>query len=94
MLCGVATGMANYLNVDPTIIRLAWVIAVLLPGPNLIILVAYLILCLVIPEEAPPPPVGHSANQQTPTGPPPVSPPPAQGGEAPSAGEPGAQRIG
>jgi phage shock protein C len=49
MICGVAAGIAHYFGLDPTIVRLAWVVAILLPGPNLILLVAYLVLCIVLP---------------------------------------------
>lgn len=51
MLCGVAAGLADYLGLDPTLVRLAWVVAILLPGPNVIIVVAYLVLCIVIPVD-------------------------------------------
>ena len=53
MVCGVAAGMAHYFDVDPAIMRLIWVVAVLLPGPNLIILAVYLVLCLLMPLETP-----------------------------------------
>jgi len=49
MLCGVAAGIAGYLRLDPSIVRLAWVVAILLPGPNLIIVAAYVVLCIVMP---------------------------------------------
>jgi phage shock protein C len=87
MLYGVAAGMAKYLNIDPTIIRLAWVVVVLLPGPNLIVLVAYLILCLVIPEEAPAPPAAPPTGPPTYSAPPatpPAPPAPADGGREPA----------
>ena len=49
MLCGVCGGLAEYFDVDPTIIRLAWVILTLLSlGAGVI---AYLIACVVIPEK-------------------------------------------
>jgi phage shock protein C len=53
MLCGVAAGIARYLDVDPTLVRLAWVVAILLPGPNAIIVLLYLVLCFVLPLETP-----------------------------------------
>jgi len=52
MLCGVAAGLAHYVGISPTIVRVAWVVAILLPGPNLIILLAYLVLCLLMPLDA------------------------------------------
>lgn len=52
MLCGVAAGLADYFDIDATIMRLIWVVAVLIPGPNLIIIAAYLVLCLLMPLKA------------------------------------------
>lgn len=48
MLAGVATGIANYLGVDATIVRIAFVIATLLGGAGV---PAYLACLLLIPEE-------------------------------------------
>ncbi|MDE6110629.1 MAG: PspC domain-containing protein [Eubacterium sp.] len=48
MICGVCSGLANYLNVDPTVIRLLWAIAIVFVGAGLWI---YLICALVIPED-------------------------------------------
>jgi phage shock protein C len=48
MLFGVCGGLAEYLNVDPTVIRLIFVLAFLPGGPGLI---AYLVLALLVPEE-------------------------------------------
>lgn len=48
MLGGVCAGIAKYLEVDPTIVRLAWVFCVFLAGTGI---VAYLICWLVIPKE-------------------------------------------
>ena len=48
-LCGVCAGIANYLNIDPTVIRLITVlIGVCTIGSMLL---AYIILALIIPEE-------------------------------------------
>ncbi len=49
-LAGVAAGIAEYLHVDVTIVRLVWVL-LLLPGgaPGLI---PYLICWIVIPDES------------------------------------------
>ncbi len=44
---GVCGGFAEYFNIDPTIIRLIWAIAVFVYGTGLL---AYLICWLVIPE--------------------------------------------
>lgn len=47
-ICGVCGGIGEYFNVDPTIIRLAWVIFSLAGGSGLL---AYFIAAVVIPEE-------------------------------------------
>ncbi|MDO5399020.1 MAG: PspC domain-containing protein [bacterium] len=46
-LCGVCGGIAEYFNVDSTLIRLAWVILVLCFGTGVL---AYIIAALVIPN--------------------------------------------
>lgn len=48
MIAGVSGGLADYFNVDPTIIRLIFVITALAGGPGILV---YLILWLVMPEE-------------------------------------------
>lgn len=47
MIAGVAAGIAEYLNFDPTLVRLIFVILALAGGPGLLI---YLIMWLVMPE--------------------------------------------
>ncbi len=44
VITGLCGGIGEYLNVDPVIIRLLWL---LLPGPNLF---AYLVGSLIVPE--------------------------------------------
>ncbi len=46
-LCGVCGGLAEYLNLDPTIVRLIWVLLVLAAGTGVL---AYLIAALIMPE--------------------------------------------
>ena len=46
-IAGVCGGLAEYLNIDPTIIRVIWAL-VALSGAGL---VAYLICALIIPEK-------------------------------------------
>lgn len=53
MLCGVAAGIARYLDIDPTIVRLVWVLAIVVPGSNIIVVAVYLLLCLLMPLEVP-----------------------------------------
>ena len=47
-VCGVCGGIANYFDVDPTVIRLIWVIFTLVGGSGLI---AYIIAAIVMPDE-------------------------------------------
>ena len=46
-ICGVCGGLAEYLNVDPTVIRLLWVLAAHFVGCGLL---AYIVAALGIPE--------------------------------------------
>ena len=48
VLAGVCGGIGEYLNVDPVIIRLIWVIFMLAYGAGIL---AYLIAWLIIPEK-------------------------------------------
>ncbi len=48
MLFGVCGGLAEYLWLDPSIVRLIFVLLYFLIGPG--VLVAYLVLALVVPE--------------------------------------------
>src|SRR4051812_45554412 len=54
MLFGVAGGMADYLDLDPSLVRLVWALLVLAAGVGLGL---YIIAAIVIPEE----PVGGVA---------------------------------
>jgi phage shock protein C len=47
-LAGVCGGLAEYFTVDPTLIRVLFVVFALLGGPGL---VAYLVLWIVVPEQ-------------------------------------------
>ena len=47
-LCGVCAGVANYLNIDPTVVRLLWALITFLGGAGMI---AYIVCALVIPDE-------------------------------------------
>lgn len=47
MLCGVCAGIAEYFNLDPTIIRLLWVVLTFFGGSGII---AYIIAAIIIPE--------------------------------------------
>lgn len=47
MLAGVCGGVAEYFNVDPTLIRLLWVIFCFVGGSGIL---AYIIAAIIIPE--------------------------------------------
>lgn len=47
-IAGVCGGIAEYFNVDATLIRLAWVLFSLLGGSGLL---AYIIAALIMPEQ-------------------------------------------
>jgi len=49
MIAGVCAGLADYLNIDPTVVRLLFVLGFFLAGPG--ILIAYLIMAIVTPEQ-------------------------------------------
>ena len=48
MLCGVCGGLAEYFDIDPTIVRLAWVALALACGSGI---VAYIVAAVVIPDK-------------------------------------------
>ncbi len=48
MLGGVSGGLAEYLDVDVTLIRVLWVLVTLLGGSGVL---AYIILWIIVPEE-------------------------------------------
>lgn len=48
VICGLCGGLGKYFNVDPNIIRLAWIaLAVIQP----LFIIVYLLACLVLPRE-------------------------------------------
>ena len=47
MLCGVGGGIAEYFNIDPTLVRLVWVIITLMGGAGIL---AYIIAAIIIPD--------------------------------------------
>lgn len=46
MICGVCAGVAEYLGIDPTVVRLIWAL-VALSGTGIVL---YIIAALVMPE--------------------------------------------
>ena len=61
MLAGVCGGLAEYLNIDPTVVRKIFFLQALFGGPGLLL---YIVMWIVVPErpddwrppEPPPPP--------------------------------------
>ena len=47
MLAGVCSGIADYFDIDPTLVRLGWVVFSLLGGSGLL---AYIIAAIIIPD--------------------------------------------
>lgn len=50
-LCGVCGGIAEYFDIDPTLVRLAWIIFCLAGGSGVL---GYIIAALVMPEDPQP----------------------------------------
>lgn len=48
MIAGVCGGLAEYWDIDPTLIRLLWVLVSLVVGSGILL---YIIACLIIPDE-------------------------------------------
>ena len=46
-ICGVCGGFAEYFNMDPTVVRVIWLILVLCAGTGLL---AYIIAALLMPK--------------------------------------------
>lgn len=46
-LCGVCGGIAEYFDVDPTVIRLLWVVLCLFAGSGIL---AYIVAAIIMPE--------------------------------------------
>lgn len=47
-VAGVCGGIADYLSIDPTLVRLFWALLALIGGPGVIL---YIILAVIVPEE-------------------------------------------
>ena len=48
MIGGVRAGLAEYLDIDPTIVRIVWVLMVLFAGFGILL---YIILWLIMPKQ-------------------------------------------
>ena len=49
MICGVCGGIAEYFNIDPTLIRLAWVLLCFMACSGVL---SYIIAAIVIPTKS------------------------------------------
>ena len=47
-ICGVCGGIAEYLNIDPTVVRLVWAVSAILAGCGLL---AYIIAAIIMPDK-------------------------------------------
>lgn len=48
MLCGVCGGIAEYFDLDPSLVRLGWIVLFAMAGSGII---AYIIAAVIIPSE-------------------------------------------
>jgi phage shock protein C len=62
ILAGVAGGMADYLDIDPSFVRVGWAILILASGGTL--LLVYILMAIIVPEE----PVGLGRSYAMDTG--------------------------
>jgi phage shock protein C len=60
MIAGVCGGLAEYLSVDPTLVRVVWVLITLLAGVGVLL---YLILWVIMPLDLPGAPGGPVARR-------------------------------
>ncbi len=49
MICGVCGGVAEYINIDPTVVRLLWVLFSFAGGAGILV---YLIAAIIMPIQA------------------------------------------
>jgi len=68
-LGGVCGGIAEYMDVDSTIVRLVWVLLIIFPFPLVPAVLGYFIAWLVIPQAPPPIPVEAVAQPAAPSAP-------------------------
>jgi phage shock protein PspC (stress-responsive transcriptional regulator) len=96
VIAGVAGGLATWLRIDPSIVRVAWVVLAILSGG--IFLLVYIVMMIVVPlpppgwvpNPGPPPPGGAWTAGPGTAAPPPggawMPPDPGQGGPPPGGG--------
>ncbi len=49
MICGVCAGLAEYLDIDPTLVRVLWAVVGLTAGAGLL---AYIICAIIFPDKS------------------------------------------
>ena len=49
VLCGVCSGVAEYFDIDPTLVRLAWILFTFAGGSGLL---AYIVCAIIMPEQS------------------------------------------
>ena len=49
MICGVCGGIAEYFNIDPSIVRLLWVALVIFGGTGILL---YIIAAIILPRKS------------------------------------------
>lgn len=49
MLCGVCSGIAEYFNIDPSIVRLVWAALVIMGGTGILL---YIIAAIILPRKS------------------------------------------
>ena len=47
MICGVCAGIADYFNIDPSIVRVLWAVLALAAGTSIL---AYIACAIILPE--------------------------------------------
>ena len=50
MICGVCAGIADYFNIDPSIVRVLWAVLALAAGTGVL---AYIACAIILPEGDP-----------------------------------------
>jgi phage shock protein C len=82
MLAGVAGGVAELLNIDPSLIRIVWLVVAILTGG--IAIVVYIVMAIVVPER----PVGLGSGATSAPGAAPAGAPPAADGASSAPARP------
>ena len=60
-IAGVCGGIAEYLEIDSTIVRLVWIVLILIPVPLVPAVVAYVVAWLVMPQAPAPTPAATAS---------------------------------